>query len=43
MKKTLWFLSGFVSGIAVLNYKAMFYAIFTCVVTLLVEFLVDEK
>lgn len=43
MKKTLWYLSGFVVGIAVLNHKAIIYAIFTCLVTLLVEFLIDEK
>lgn len=43
MKKTLWFLSGFVIGIAVLNNKAILYAVFTCLITLLVEFLVEEK
>lgn len=43
MKKTLWYLSGFAVGIAVFNNKAIIYAISTCILTLLVEFLVDEK
>lgn len=43
MKKTLWYLSGFAVGIAVLNHKAILFACCICFVTILVEFLVDEK
>lgn len=43
MKKSLWFLTGFATGIAVLNHTAILCAGCICLVTILVECLVDEK
>lgn len=43
MKKALWYLSGFAVGIAALNHNAILFAGSMCLLTILVEFLVDEK
>lgn len=43
MKKALWFLSGFSGAVAILNNTATAYAIMICIVTIIVEVLVDEK
>lgn len=43
MKKSLWFLTGFSCGVAIFNHEAIIFAIVICVITIIIDILVDEE